>query len=102
MIFILEGRGKYLDILEIKWETIGQKFYTGDLHSLYPSPNTTRKLIKSWRMKWAGYEICKGEIRNACPICVGKYQGREQSEGISIRLEDNFKTYLREIRCELK
>jgi hypothetical protein len=35
------------------------KFHNEELHNLYSSPNIIR-VIKSWRMRWAGYVACMG------------------------------------------
>jgi hypothetical protein len=36
-----------------------------ELHSLYSSQNILR-VIKSKRMRWAGYVACMGAMRNMC------------------------------------
>jgi hypothetical protein len=38
---------------------------------MYASPNIIR-VIKSWRMRWAGHVTRMGEVRNAYRILVGK------------------------------
>jgi len=40
-----------------------RKLHTEELHNLYASPNIIR-VIKSWRMSWAGHVVRKGEWRN--------------------------------------
>jgi hypothetical protein len=42
---------------------------------LYSSPNII-KMIKSRRMRWAGYVARMGEKRNAYRILVGKPEGK--------------------------
>jgi hypothetical protein len=44
-------------------------------HNLYSSPSIIR-IIKSRRMRWAGYVARMGEKRNACRILVGKPEGK--------------------------
>jgi hypothetical protein len=46
-----------------------------ELHNLYPSPNIIR-MIKSRRMKLAGYVARMGEKRNAYRILVGNPEGK--------------------------
>jgi hypothetical protein len=46
-----------------------------ELHKLYTSPHTVR-VIKSWRMKWAGHLALKEEMRNAYNILVRKCEGK--------------------------
>jgi hypothetical protein len=45
-----------------------------DVYNLYTSPNIIR-VIKSRRARWAGHIACKGEMRNAYKILVGKPKG---------------------------
>jgi hypothetical protein len=53
-------------------------------------------MIKSRRMKWAGYVARMGERRNACKILVGKPEGRRPL-GRPRRWVDNIKIDLRDI-----
>jgi hypothetical protein len=46
-----------------------------ELHNLYSSPSVIR-MIKSRRMRWAGYVARKGEKRNAYRILVGMAEGK--------------------------
>jgi hypothetical protein len=41
-----------------------RKLHNEELHNLYSSPNIIR-MIKSWRMRWAGHVARMGEKRNA-------------------------------------
>jgi hypothetical protein len=45
------------------------------LHNLYSSPSIIR-MIKSRRMRWAGYVARMGEKRNAYRILMGKPEGK--------------------------
>ena len=49
------------------------------LHSLHPSPNIVR-IIKSRRLRWAGYVARMEEGRNAFKILTGKPTGEESLE----------------------
>jgi hypothetical protein len=49
------------------------KLHNGELHS---SPSIIR-MIKSRRMRWAGYAVRMGS-RNVCRILVGKPEGKRQ------------------------
>jgi hypothetical protein len=51
------------------------KVHNEELHNLYSSPNIIR-MIKSSRMRWAGYVAGIGEKRNAYRILVGKPEGK--------------------------
>jgi hypothetical protein len=42
-----------------------------ELHNLHASPNIIR-VIKSWRIGWAGHVARMGEMRNAYVILIGK------------------------------
>jgi hypothetical protein len=46
-----------------------------ELRDLYSSPNII-KIIKSRRMRWAGYVARMGEKRNAYRLLVGKPEGK--------------------------
>jgi hypothetical protein len=52
-----------------------RKLHNEELHSLYSSPSIIR-MIKSWRMRWAGYVARMGKKRNAYRILVGKPDGK--------------------------
>jgi hypothetical protein len=43
---------------------------------LYSSSSIIR-IIKSWRMRWAGHVAQMGEKRNAYRLLVGKARGKE-------------------------
>jgi hypothetical protein len=51
-------------------EVMGEwrKLYNEELHDLYSSPSTIR-IIKSWRMRWAGH-VARMEKRNAYRLLV--------------------------------
>jgi hypothetical protein len=46
-----------------------------ELHNLYSSPNIIR-IIRSRRMRWAGYVARMGEKRNVYRLLVGKPEGK--------------------------
>jgi hypothetical protein len=46
-----------------------------ELHNLYSSPSIIR-IIKSRRMRWAGYVARMGEKRNVYRLLVGKPEGK--------------------------
>jgi hypothetical protein len=48
-----------------------------ELQNLYSSPHII-KIIKSRRMRWAGYIARMREMRNAYRILVGKPEGKRQ------------------------
>jgi hypothetical protein len=57
-----------------------------ELHNIYTSPNVIR-VIKSRRMRWAGHLACRGEMRNAYRILVGKHERKGHSEDLGINGE---------------
>jgi hypothetical protein len=52
-----------------------RKLHNEELHNLYSSPSITR-MIKSRRMRWAGYVARMGPKRNAYRIFVGNPEGK--------------------------
>jgi hypothetical protein len=52
-----------------------RKLHNEGLHDLYSSPSIIR-IIKSRRMRWAGYVAPIGEKRNAYRLLVGKPEGK--------------------------
>jgi hypothetical protein len=68
----------------------------GALHNFYSSPSIIR-MIKSRRMRWAGYVTRMGAKRNAYRILVGKPEGKRPLGRPRYRWEDNIKMDLRGI-----
>jgi hypothetical protein len=52
-----------------------RKSHNEELHSLHPSPNIIKMIIKS-RMRWAGHVTQTGENRNAYKVLVAKPEGQ--------------------------
>jgi hypothetical protein len=67
-----------------------------ELHALYSSPNIIR-VIKSRRLRWAGYVARMGERRGAYRALVGKPEGRRPLGRPRLRWEDNIKMDRREV-----
>jgi hypothetical protein len=63
---------------------------------LYSSPSIIR-IIKSRRIRWAGYVARKGEKRNAYRILVGKPERKRLLGRPRRKWVDNIETHLREI-----
>jgi hypothetical protein len=76
-----------------------RKLHNDELHSLYSSPNIVR-VIKSRRMRWAGYVACMGEGRGVYRVLVGRAEGKRPLGRPRRRWEDNIKIDLREIRID--
>jgi hypothetical protein len=72
-----------------------RKLHNDELHSLYSSPNIVR-VIKSRKMRWAGYVARMGEGRGVYRVLVGKPEGKKPLERPRHRWEDNIKMDLRE------
>jgi hypothetical protein len=73
-----------------------RKLHNDELHSLYSSPNMAR-VIKSRRMRWAGYVARMGEGRGVYRVLVGKPEGKRPLGRPRRRWEDDIKMDLREI-----
>jgi hypothetical protein len=65
-----------------------RKLHNDELHDLYSSPNIVR-VIKSRRMRWAGYVARMGEGRGAYRVLVGRHEGMRQLGRPRRRWEDN-------------
>jgi hypothetical protein len=52
------------------------------------------RVIKSRRMRWAGYVACMGEIRNSYGILFGKPEGEQPLGRPKHIWEDNIRTDL--------
>ena len=74
-----------------------QKLHNEELN-LYSSPNIVC-MIKSGRMKWAGYVARVGERRGVYRVSVGKPEGKRTLGSSRCRWEDNIKMDLQEVRC---
>jgi hypothetical protein len=73
-----------------------RKLHDDELHDLYSSPNIVR-VIKSRRMRWAGYVARMGEGRDAYRVLVGRPEGKRPEGRPRRRWEDNIKMDLGEI-----
>jgi len=49
---------------------------------MYALPDV--KVIKSWRMIWAGHAACMGELRNLCTVSVRNLKGRDYLEDLGM------------------
>ena len=70
-----------------------RKLHNEKLNDLYYSPNIVR-VIKSRRIKWAGYVASMGERRGIYRILVGRPEGKRPFGRPRRRWEDNIKSYL--------
>jgi hypothetical protein len=73
-----------------------RRLHNEELNDLYSSPNVIQ-VIKSRRMRWAGYVARMGEERGAYRILVGRPEGRRPLGRPRRRCEDHMKTDLREV-----
>jgi hypothetical protein len=76
---------------------VWRKLHNEELHSVYSSPSIIR-MMKSRRMRWAGYVARMGEKRNEYRILVGKPEGKRPLGRPRRRWVDNIKMDLRKIR----
>ena len=53
-----------------------RKLHNAELHALYPSPNIIR-ILKSRRLRWAGYVARMEQSRNAYRVLVRKPEGKK-------------------------
>jgi len=75
-----------------------RKLHNEELNDLYYSPNIFR-LIKSSRIRWAGYVACMGDSRGVYRDLVGNSEGKRSLGRPGSRREDNIKTDLQEVGC---
>jgi hypothetical protein len=76
-----------------------RKLHNDELHSLYSSPNIVR-VIKSRRMRWAGYVAHMGEGRGVYRVFVGRPEGKRPLGRPMCRWEDYIKIDLREVEID--
>jgi hypothetical protein len=77
----------------------GEKLHE-ELHNLYSLPSIIR-IIKSWRMRWAGHVARFGEKRNVHRLLVEKPEGKRPLGRPRHRWMDNIKMDLLEIRLNV-
>jgi len=75
-----------------------RKLHNEELNNLYSSRNIVR-VIKSRRMKWAGYVARMGEGIGVYRVLVGKPERMRPLGRPRRRWEDNIKMDLREVGC---
>jgi hypothetical protein len=73
-----------------------RRLHNEELRDLYSSSNIIR-VIKSRRMRWAGYVARRGEKRGAYSILVGRPEGRRPIGRPMHRWEDNIKMDLQDV-----
>jgi hypothetical protein len=73
-----------------------RKLHNEELCNLYSSPSNIR-IVKSRRMKWAGYVAQIGEKRSVYRLLVGKPEGKRPLGRPRRRWRDNIKMDLLEI-----
>ena len=73
-----------------------RKLHNEELRDLYPLPNIVR-VVKSRRIRWAGYGARMGEGRGVHRVLVGKLEGRRSLGRARRRWEDNIKMDLWEV-----
>jgi hypothetical protein len=71
-----------------------RKRHNEELRDLYCSPNMVR-VIKSRRMRWAGYVAQMGEDRGVYRVLVGKLEGKRPLVRPRRGWEDNIKMIFR-------
>jgi len=79
-----------------KWRRLRNE----ELNDLYSSPNLVW-VIKSRRMRWAGYVAHMGEERGVYKVLVGKSEGKRPLGRPRRRWVDNIRTDLQEVVCGL-
>jgi hypothetical protein len=75
---------------------VEKNLHNDELYNLYSSPNIVR-VIKSWRMRWAGHVARMREGRGVYRVLVGRPEGKRPLGRPRYRWEDNIKLYLREM-----
>ena len=79
----------------------GETLHNEELHSLYRSPYIVR-VIKSRRLRWAGYVPRMEEGRSAFKILTGKPTGKRLLGRPRRKWEDNIRIDLKEIAINTK
>jgi len=77
-----------------------RRLHNEELNNLYSSPNIIW-VIKSRRMKWAGYVARMGEERGVYRFLVGKPEGKRSLGRPRRRWVDNIRMDLQEVGCGL-
>ena len=75
-----------------------RKLHNEELNTLYSSPNIVR-VIKSRRIRWAGYVARVGERKGVYRVLMGKPEGKRPLARPRCRWEDNLKIDLQEVGC---
>jgi len=75
-----------------------RKLHNEELKDLYSSPSIVR-VIKSRRIRWAGYEERVGVRRRVCGVLVGNPEGKRPLVRPRLRWEDNIKMDFQEVGC---
>jgi hypothetical protein len=75
-----------------------RKLHNEELHYLYSLPNIVR-VIKSRRIRWAGYVARMGEERGVYRVLVGKPERKRPLGRPRRRWEDNIRMDLQELGC---
>ena len=86
--------GSRRDEVAGKW----RRLHNEELNDLYSSPNIVR-VIKSRRMRWAGYVARMGEVRLVYRVLVGKPEGKRPLGRPRHRWVDNIRMDLQEVGC---
>ena len=86
--------GARRDEVTVEW----RRLHNEELSDLYPSPNIVR-VIKSRRMRWAGYVACMGEERGVYRVLVGKPEGKRPLGRPRRRWVDHIRMDLQEVGC---
>ena len=72
------------------------KLHNEELMDIYSLPNIVR-LVKSRRMRWAGYVARMGEGRGVHSVLVGKPEGMRPLWKPRRRWDDNINLYIQEV-----
>jgi hypothetical protein len=75
-----------------------RKIHNEELNDLYSLPNIVA-VIKSRKMRWAGYVACMGKRRGVYRVLVEKPEGKRPLGRPRRRWEDIIKIDLREVGC---
>jgi hypothetical protein len=75
-----------------------REMHNEKLHELHSSPNIT-SVIKSKRMRWAGYVTCMGETGDAYKTFVRNHEVKISLGRSKCKWEDNIRVRIKEIVC---
>ena len=76
-----------------------RKLHNEELNDVYCSPNILLRVIKTIRMRWAGYVALMGERRGVHRVLLGKPERKRPLGRSRCRWEDDIKMDFQDVGC---